>query len=75
MTLVAVPEASVHKNYGLELWEDKIGTSYKITTVQPVSETKCVEPLTNKHLGLSVLASCAAHIEPPLRPRQNIYHN
>jgi len=60
--IVAVPEASVHKDDHFPSWKDKVRASGKVVIVKAVSVSKSVSELSHSELRGRVFALDAAHV-------------
>lgn len=63
VTIVAVPEASVHKNDSLVLPKRQIWLPGQLLVVKAVTESKTVTDLPHNELGFCILPANAGHVE------------
>lgn len=73
MTVVAMPEAAVDKDYGAVFRKDKIGASRQPAVMQPVPEAFCMQRAPDEQLRGGIAAPDAAHVKAALLCRQDIH--
>lgn len=61
MAVVAVPEAAIHENNGIESREHQIGPSRKVRSVEPIAKAHRVKPTPYHHLRPRVLPANTRH--------------
>jgi hypothetical protein len=71
---VAVPEAPMYKDNSVKAWKYQIRATGQILHVKSKPQPPPVKPSPQQHLGLSITAADATHIEPALFGSQNIDH-
>jgi len=71
---MAVPKATMHKNYFLEARENEVRTTWKIAPVQAIAITKAMNKPPDEHLGTCVAVFDQSHALTALLWRQGIVH-
>lgn len=61
MTVMAMPETTIHKDDGLVSGQNYVGLSWESSVVQPISKTAFVEACANYYLRFGVLACNPGH--------------
>lgn len=61
MAVVAVPEAAIHENNGIESREHQVGPPWEVRSVEPIAEAHRVKPPSYHHLRPRVLPANARH--------------
>ena len=70
VTIVPVPEASVHEDSCLVSRKDKIGLARQLPVMKPVAETQAVKPSPQHHFRLRIFRSDSRH-HPAANFRRN----
>lgn len=73
-TLMSMPEAAVHENYGLVAREGQVRPAGQFWRMEPEAQAERMEAASEYQLRFRVTAANAAHVEPPLGDRQNVSH-
>ena len=71
--LVSVPEASVYEYGRFVFRKNNIGAAGKILPMQPETEPRAMEKLTQKDFGLCVFALDARHHQASFRRRYDVH--
>ena len=74
MTLVSVPEASLHKNYGTKLGQYNVRPAREITNVKPETESLSMQPFSYCNFGDCVFSVNTGHHAASRRLVDYIYH-
>lgn len=75
MTVVAVPEASVHLNHSAMLRENEVGSAGQLPIVKLVAESLPMQSVTKLKLDAGVLPADPGHHLTPLFPRNYVGHD